>query len=143
MIPSSPVTTLVAVTKEAERAIGGKRDVRVTRFPFKVGRESRVSNPPAFPTELRLGVAPPLNDLYLLEPPWSDLFYISRAHFAIEYADNQFFLVDRGSECGTIVAGRQIGGGRTGGRTILRSGDEIIVGTDESRYVFRFEIVTA
>ena len=50
------------------------------------------------------------------------------------------FVVDRGSVRGTIVAGRQIGGNRAGGRTELRSGDVIIVGTSTSEYVFRFEI---
>jgi len=143
MISSSSVATLVAVTKEAERALGGKSEVRVTQFPFKVGRESRVSNAPPHVVELRLGVAPQLNDVYLLEPQESDLWHISREHFAIERADGLFFLVDRGSVCGTIVAGRQIGGDRTGGRVELRIGDEIKVGTDGSRYVFRFEIVSS
>lgn len=144
MISSSSVATLVAVTKEAERALGDTPEVRVTQFPFKVGRECRSLNPVNTRiTELRLGVAPQLNDVYLLEPPWSDLWQISREHFAIEYADNQFFLVDRGSACGTIVAGKQVGGNRTVGRTELRNGDEIVVGTDESPYVFRFEIVPA
>ena len=135
-------TTLVAVTKEAKRALGGLREVRITQFPFNVGRKSRVApptNPPI--VELRLGVAPQLNDLYLVEPTWVDLFQISREHFAIEYAANQFFLVDRASACGTMVAGKQVGGHWTGGRTELRSGDELIVGTDDSPYVFRFEIV--
>jgi len=67
---------------------------------------------------------------------------ISREHFAIERATGSYFLVDRGSACGTIVAGRHIGGDRAGGRTELRSGDEIVVGTDGSPYVFRFEIAT-
>jgi hypothetical protein len=144
MTSSSSVATLLAVTKEAERALGGKREVRFTKFPFKVGRESRVPNVP--PTkvekELRLGIAPQLNDVYLLEPPGSDLWHISREHFAIEYADNQFSVLDRGSACGTIVAGKQIGGNREGGRTELRTGDEIKVGTDASRYVFRFEVAS-
>ena len=99
-------------------------------------------NPPAAPVliELRLGAAPELNDLYLLEPSWEDLLHISREHFAVEHAEHQFFLIDRCSACGTIVAGTQVGGDRTGGRTELRSGDEIIVGTDTSPYVFRFDV---
>ena len=139
---SSSVATLVAVTKEATLALGGQREVRITQFPFKVGRESRLAAPadPAV-IELRLGVAPQLNDLYLVEPTWTDLFQISREHFAIEYADDQLFLIDRSSACGTVVAGKQVGGNRTGGRTELRIGDELIVGTDKSPYVFRFEIV--
>jgi hypothetical protein len=34
---------LVAVTPEAEYALGDRRDVRLTHFPFKFGRESRLS----------------------------------------------------------------------------------------------------
>ena len=89
--------------------------------------------------ELRLCVAPQLNDVYLLEPS-AELLQISREHFAIQYEGDQLFVVDRGSVCGTIVAGKQIGGNRVGGRTELRSGDVIIVGTSTSEYVFRFEI---
>ena len=129
---------------EAKLALGGQREARLTQLPFKVGRESRVA-PPAnrILIELRLAVAPQLNDLYLVEPQGKDVLQISREHFAIEYADDQFFLIDRGSACGTMVAGIQVGGNRTGGRTELRSGDELIVGTDQSPYVFRFEIARA
>ena len=142
MISSSSVPTLVAVTKEAERALGGRSEVRVEQVPFKVGRERRVSNPAhhTLVTELRRGLAPQLNDVYLLEPPGLVLLQISGEHFAIEYPDTRFFLVDRGSACGTIVAGRRVGGDRQGGRTELQNGDEIVVGTRRSRYVFRFEV---
>ncbi len=139
---SSSIAVLVAVSKEAQLALGGQREARVTHFLFKVGRESRVA-PPGKPVviELRLGTAPELNDVYLVEPAWADVLQISREHFAIGYSDNQFFLVDRGSVCGTMVAGKQVGGNRTGGRTELRRGDQIIVGTDASPYVFRFEFM--
>ena len=143
VVSSPSVAALVAVTKEATLALGSQRKVRVTHLPFKVGRERRVARPAnRILGELRLGVAPQLNNLYLFEPQCADLLHISRKHFAIEYADDQFFLVDQGSACGTIVAGKQVGGNRTGGRTELRSGDELIVGTDTSPYVFRFEIAT-
>lgn len=142
MSDASPAT-LVAVTPEAERALGGAHEVRLTHFPFRFGRESRSPNTDRTrPMGLRLGTAPQLNDIYLLEPPYSDIFYISREHFAIECVDNQFALVDRGSACGTIVSGKTIGSDRGGGRVELRHGDTIIVGTDESRYVFRFEIAS-
>jgi hypothetical protein len=54
---------------------------------------------------------------------------------------DQCFVVDRGCVCGTIVAGKQIGGSRTGGRTEVRHGDLSVVGTSDSRYVFRFEMM--
>jgi hypothetical protein len=142
-IASSDVAALVPSTPAARAALDGRNDVRIAKFPFNVGRESRLPNPPQTPTrELRLGAAPPLNDLYLLEPPWADLLHISREHFAIEREGDQFFVVDRGSVCGTIVAGKQIGGNRTGGRTELRNGDVIVVGTPSSQYAFRFEVAT-
>lgn len=144
-MPFSCVATLVAMTPQAERALGGTREVRFTHFPFNVGRERRFPNahePTGEREQRRHGVAPQLNDAYLLELPSASTLHISGAHFAIECLDNRFFLVDRGSACGTIVAGTQIGGNRTGGRTELRDGDEVIVGTGRSRYVFRFQIST-
>ena len=92
--------------------------------------------------DLRLGRAPQVNVVYLMERSWADTLQISREHFAIEYAGSQFFLVDRGSAYGTIVAGTHVGGERTGGRTESRSGDKIIVGTGTSPYLFRFETVS-
>lgn len=136
-----PVATLVAVTKEAKRSLGGLAEVRITHFPFKVGRESRSSTVAETRlTELRLGVLPEVNDLYLVEPQWSDLMRISREHFVIEFDGQQFWLVDRHSACGTIVGSQQVGGNRRGGRMLLRPGDTIAVGPPYSEYVFRFVI---
>jgi len=144
LVPS-PSATLVAVTKQAERALGGTREVRITQFPFKVGRESRVSQATqdSFVREQRRGTAPQLNHLYLIEVSQSGMLHISRDHFTIERAGDQFFVVDRGSVCGTIVAGQRLGGHRKGGRTEIRNGDQMTVGTRDSPYVFQFEIVPA
>ena len=142
--PAAPAATLVAVTVEAKRALDGASEARITRFPFKVGRESRLSAAAeARARESRLGLLPELNDLYLLEPQWSDLMRISREHFTIEYDGRQFWLVDRHSACGTIVGSQQVGGNRRGGRVLLRPGDTIAVGPPYSEYVFRFEVAAA
>ncbi len=125
------------MTAQAEFALGGTRDVRLTHFPFKVGRESRLSQS-GFAREQRLGGIPQMNDVYLRERDSADVIQISRDHFAIERLDDEFFVVDRGSVAGTIVAGRRIGGHRKGGRTRLHSGDEIRVGGESSPYVFKF-----
>jgi hypothetical protein len=130
---------LVAVTAQTELALGGRREVRLTHFPFKVGRESRLSQA-GFAREQRLGRTPQINDLYLREPHGSEVIYISRDHFAIEHVDGEFFVVDRGSVAGTIVAGRQIGGHRKGGRTRLHPGDHIVVGGENSPYAFTFAL---
>jgi hypothetical protein len=141
VIASSSVATLAATKREAVLAFGGRRDVRITRFPFKVGRECRLAalaDPSLI--ERQLGNTPQLNDVYLVEST-SGVSRVSREHFAIEFTVDEFVLADQGSACGTIVAGKQVGGNRTGGRTKLRSGDEIVVGTHGSPFVFRFEIV--
>lgn len=135
------MATLVAATQEAVRALDGQSELRITRLPFRVGRESR-SSAPAHPSsrDLRLGAAPQLNDAYLREAREGTALYMSREHFAIEYEGDQFYLLDRASSCGTIVAGTRVGGDRSGGRIALRHGDEIIVGRSRSPYVFRFEL---
>ena len=142
-VNAPPIIKLVAATREARASLGGRPEVRSQTFPFNLGRESRVATQ-ASPgmKDLRLGVAPQVNDVYLLESKSAHLLYISRTHFAIEHANDQFVLVDRGSACGTIVAGKHVGGDRTGGRAEVRNGDEIIVGTASSPFVFRFEVVT-
>ena len=113
---------------------------------LSVGREGRSplgdAKLPAEVREQRRGEAPQLNDVYLLEDP-SGTLHISRAHFMIECIDGQFFLTDRDSACGTIVAGTRIGGHRKGGRIELRDGDEVIVGTNRSPYIFRFSVLPA
>src|SRR5688572_19947806 len=136
MMSSVALATLVAVTPAAKLALKGQNAVPIPRFPFKVGRESRGGRPPRpMVTNLRMDVAPQLNDLYLFEPPWLDLFQISREHFTIERDGERFVLTDRRSVCGTIVAGKVIGGNRQGGQAELRTGDEIVIGSSSSEYV--------
>jgi hypothetical protein len=134
--------TLVAVTDEARRALGAD-EVRVVTGSFKFGRERRASprgvKLPAGLSEQRRGATPELNDVYLPEDPAAAL-QIAGAHFTIEDVDGQFWLTDRGSSCGTVVAGKRLGGRRKGGQTELHDGDEIIVGTRTSPYIFRFQI---
>ncbi len=98
----------------------------MTRWPFRVGRqaEGKASD----------------NDLHLLEVSGGRALHISSAHFEIGWADGRFVLVDRGSACGTIVSGCRIGGSRRGGAVPLSDGDEVVVGTSRSRYVFRFAV---
>ena len=132
----------MATTPEAVRALRGLTRVELTQFPFKIGRESRASEPAREDAGgLRLGVAPDLNDLYLIEPRWSDLMQISREHLQIEQDGQRFFVADRGSHCGTLVAGRLVGGNRSFGRAEVRHGDLVVVGNDRSEYIFRFEVV--
>ena len=139
----TPSVSLEALTPEATHALGGVSSRSFSQFPIRAGRERRVpaARRRSF-DERRFGDAPQLNDVYLSELPHAGSLHISGAHFDIELIERRFFLVDRGSAGGTIVAGRRIGGHRTGGRTELRDGDDIVVGTNRSRYVFRFRVST-
>ena len=117
------MTALVALTEMAKRALGDKPEVRITRFPFNVGRALQ------------------LNDAPLVDAPRAK--QISREHFVVDRADDGYWLIDRNSACGTIVAGTQIGGERRGGRIQLRDGDLITIGNGKSPYTYRFQIVAA
>lgn len=140
ILQTGPSATLVAVTDEARSALDSQPAVRLTEFPFKVGRECR-RRLERLQTEFdrRVGGVPPLNNLYLIEPS-SDSLHISREHLAIGHMDGRFFLLDRGSACGTTVAGTHVGGDRTEGRAELHDGDLIVIGSGDSPYVFRFHV---
>jgi pSer/pThr/pTyr-binding forkhead associated (FHA) protein len=153
----SRTARLVAMTDEARSALSRQPYVRLTIFPFKIGRESRSRNPLARVVtniERRLDIAPQLNDLYLVEPSTSAPFQISRQHCALERVKGRFFLVDRGSACGsTVVEARaaerpatvattHTGGNSLNSRAEVRDGDLIVVGSIDSPYVFRFQLET-
>lgn len=125
---------LVAVTPEARESLGAD-GVPLPSFPFRVGRRNGNASGG------HSASAENPNDLYLTDNGERS-FHISNEHFAIEFDGARFFLTDRQSACGTIVAGRRIGGNRHGGRTELQPGDEIVVGTSHSRYIFRFEVLS-
>ncbi len=127
---------LVALTEDAQGAIHGEQKV-IERFPFKVGRESRLGSAmPPQTAERRQRTEPQLNDLYIVDK--GDVLNVSREHFLIEHERGQYVLADRGSACGTIVEGRTVGGDRKGGRIELHDHDVIIVGTPNSPFVFKF-----
>ncbi len=130
------IAYLKALTPEAKAALGGPA-LRITTFPFRVGRESRA---PGRRRDLdasrRRRDSIPNNDLYLAES--GTILNVSREHFMVDYRDGLFVLVDRGSTCGTLVEGELVGEQKMGGWRRLHNGDVIIVGSSESRYVFKF-----
>jgi pSer/pThr/pTyr-binding forkhead associated (FHA) protein len=69
-------------------------------------------------------------------------FHISGEHFAVECVGGRFFLIDRGSASGTVVAGTRVGDDREGGRIELRDGDQVVVGTRRAPYIFQFSVVS-
>lgn len=132
-----PRATLVALTPEAKAALGGAL-MKISRFPFRVGREAR-GLPRAAPRTLvdrRKPGSQPTNELYLVEA--AEPFQVSREHFQIQHNGTRYILVDRESSCGTIVEGTVVGGQHHGGAVQLDDGDVIIVGTAKSPYVFKF-----
>jgi pSer/pThr/pTyr-binding forkhead associated (FHA) protein len=124
---------LKALTPESRSALGGTI-LKITQFPFRVGRESRVFERD-YPDSRRLTDSARNNDLYLLDP--GTVLNVSREHFLIDRQEHGFVLVDRGSSCGTIVEGERVGERKKGGSKLLKSQDVIIVGTSESRYIFK------
>ena len=114
--------------------------IAIHDFPFKVGRESRVAeiNGRMEPIERpkREGDYRPVNDIYLLDR--GELLNISREHFQIERRDEGFYLIDRGSVCGTKIDEVSVGGKNVGGESKLKDGDVIGVGAKGTPYFYRF-----
>ncbi len=132
----TPGARLIARTEDARRALG-MAEIRIDRFPFNVGRESRTLQAEV-PDERRHGVSPPLNDVCLVES--TKHHHVSREHFRIDCRQGKFVLTDRGSMCGTTVNGKTIGGHRRGGHTELHDEDDIAVGDAASPFVFEFRV---
>jgi pSer/pThr/pTyr-binding forkhead associated (FHA) protein len=130
---------LVALTPESRIALGAP-EREMTKFPYRVGRESRGTQrtPQGVVSERRNPGSRPSNDLYLVEP--DDPLNVSREHFEIDRDDAGYILVDRASTCGTIVEGQGVGGDTRGGTLPLHDGDVIIVGTSRSPYAFKFRV---
>ena len=127
---------LTALTEDARQAIGGP-EIKLHRFPFRVGRECRAVPGYIAAAERRLGMSDPNNDLYIAER--SDLHNVSREHFAIERNDDgRYFLTDRRSVLGTVVEGHVLGGNRVGGVCELRDHDVVIIGNPTSPFIFKF-----
>ncbi len=128
---------LIPLTAEAKSALIGRDAVEIECLPFRIGRESRLAlvEGELQYMERRKGSEKPNNDLYLFDV--GKRLNISREHLQIDTARNGEFLVyDRGSACGTHVAGVYIGGkGRTG-KAILENDSEIIIGAHDSPYRF-------
>lgn len=139
-----PKAMLKALTPEAIGAtppthIDGDR-ITIMNFPFKVGRESRVAKvkgrlEPVDRPKKDIG-SKPNNDLYLVDR--GHLLNISREHFQIESREDGYYLVDRGSACGTKLKDMSLGGEDLGGSVKLNDGDVIGVGAQNTPYLFQF-----
>lgn len=111
----------------------------IDKLPYKIGRESRVvrvNGRLERAERVKKGEAVPSNDLYLVDN--GHRLNISREHFLIEKRGHKFFLVDRGSACGTKVQGGNVGGEDVGGSVQLYDGDVIGLGAAGTPYVYKF-----
>jgi len=138
-----PKAVLKALTPEAKSAVPqGLLEldmVRISQFPFKVGRESRIRELDGKLVRLertKFTDEDPSNDLYLTDA--AEPLHISREHFEIKQDSLSYMLIDRHSACGTSVGGNRIGGRDSGGRMKLEDGDIIAVGAKETPYLFKF-----
>jgi len=139
----APKAALMALTPEALAAIpqGLAVDgmVAIRGFPYRVGRESRgkmVEGEFQRVERPRRGNSMPTNELYLADA--GEQLQISREHFRIEHAAPGYQIVDRGSVCGTSVAGKWIGSEEKGGIAPLCDGDEIRIGVDPTPFRYTF-----
>lgn len=142
-----PRAILQALTREALRAIPPaalvEDMVAIRHFPFRIGRESRITlsegnwHRKERPRNFDGTDHQPNNDIYLFDNGAG--LQISREHMVIEAINDGWRVVDRGSACGTVVGGRTIGGEDLGGVTRLDDGDIIILGESDAspfRYCF-------
>jgi CRP-like cAMP-binding protein len=101
--------------------------LQITRFPFRIGRNSIRNEDPL-----------EINDLLL---PDKKPFNVSRNHFSIEKSSEAVYIHDRGSYLGTIVNGKVIGGHHHGAWTTLNEGEnEVIAGSSHSPFRFRIDV---
>lgn len=139
-----PLAVLEALTPEAIEAIPkvyllGENMVAVYRFPFRIGRESRLQRVEG---EIQRVVRPtsnsvvPNNDLYLVDPFLK--INIGREHLQIEKHQSVYMVVDRGSGGGTRLIRNDSGTTETGNSFILKDGDIICLGEDGSPFLYKF-----
>ena len=116
-----PRAVLKALTVQAANAVPTGMVVAdmvaILRYPFRVGRESRV------------------------QVVQGQIQRIERAHFRIEEDVREHLIVDRGSACGTGVGATRVGGNDLGGSAPLRDGDTISVGEGPTPYRYQFIVL--
>jgi len=139
----TPKAVLKAINPEASACIPqGHLEhgfIKISRFPFSVGRESRVKESGGKWTRIervKFTDHEPNNDLYLIDAVRP--INISREHFTIVKNGDGYVLIDRNSACGTAVGTNRIGGRDSGGQAKLEDGDIITVGGENTPYQFKF-----
>ncbi|MCP4253177.1 MAG: cyclic nucleotide-binding domain-containing protein [Candidatus Scalindua sp.] len=119
------LVVMSGMTKTAMDALGNDMP-RIESFPYKVGRKSAIGEDDVFVD----------NDLFLEDRTEKPPFTISSNHFLIDLVNEKYVVVDRGSSFGTIVNGIKIEEPCVLDKKI----NEIVVGPDDSQFIFRLEI---
>jgi CRP-like cAMP-binding protein len=110
-------------TEEARRALGSL-PLRISKFPYLIGRDSQNPDADVFYS----------NDLLI---PEEKPYVVSRNHMAVINEGGMLWVMDRGSAFGTIVNGREIGGQSGVSRAPLeKASNQVILGPATSRYIF-------
>ncbi len=138
-----PKAVLKAVTSEAKHTIlkrsFGQDIIPIYHYPFRIGREARVEYlDEKIIIQERHGLGhKPNNDTYLLDN--GEFLQISREHCSIIINDaSEYILQDRGSSCGSLINQIQVGGDDYPNTSVLKDGDIITIGSEESKYKFKF-----
>ncbi|WP_368029902.1 FHA domain-containing protein [Arcobacter sp. s6] len=141
-----PNAVLIPITSEAEKSILDMQTINklvpMFEFPFKVGRESRMSeNDRGLFVKLRIlnNVSKPNNDIYLVNN--TESLEISKEHFQIEKKDDIYLIKDRNSTLGTKLNDKEIGKDNANKSYILEDKDIIKIGSSDSKYEFQFLIL--
>jgi pSer/pThr/pTyr-binding forkhead associated (FHA) protein len=139
----TPVAVLKAITPEARSTITknclGDEIIGIWEFPFRIGRESRIEKVDGklvLSERQKISNGKPNNDIYLVDH--GHFLQISRQHLQIEKTEIGYLVSDRGSACGTIINTKKIGSEDKGGSTMLKDGDIIKIGAEDSHYLFQF-----
>ena len=139
----TPLATLKPITPETRNSITnnclGDEFIGIWKFPFRMGRESRVERKDGeilLPERQKVSPGKPNNDIYLVDR--GHFLQISRQHLQIEKTKTGYMISDRGSACGTIINTQKIGGEDRIGSYELNDGDIIKIGAEDSPYLFQF-----
>jgi HD-GYP domain-containing protein (c-di-GMP phosphodiesterase class II) len=118
-----PVVAITGISPNAIDALHGEPLI-ILRFPFKIGRLSRLDPDSTMKQDLLL--------------PDNQPYHISRSHLVIEREQHDIILRDTQSRCGTVVNGRQIGArrGYEGTVTLTHGTWRIALGGEDSGFVF-------
>lgn len=139
----TPLATLKPMTDEMRNSITnnclGDEFIGIWKFPFKIGRESRVETQDGkilLSERPKASTGEPNNDIYLIDH--GRFLQISRQHLQIEKTETGYTISDRGSACGTIINTHKIGGEDRSGSYELNDGDIVKIGAEDSPYLFQF-----